>query len=369
MRGRTDRRGSAPTPSTSSSRRTFLQRAGGTTLAVTGLLPLLASACSSSPAAAPSSGSSPGSAAGSTPAAGASAAQPVIHIAVGQVAGAVFSPFAVGVALGLFARDNIEVEIIEHRGGAEAAQAMVGGGVDIFNGDLSHALRLIQQGQQVRVICGTTDRHPYVLMGTPDARPDVQSLKGQKIGITSPGSQTDNSMRWLLKTNGIDPDKDVELVALGAGASMAVAVQNKQVYAGTVFQPFTSQLKLQNCVTVYSFTDEVGPFQGLVMMTRQALLQERGEAVRRFLRSYLGVVKLLHEDEATRTAATQKLYPQLDSQIAAVAVQELVKTYPADGKVTEEAVQKVLEFDRVARGSDQSAPPLQSFSDFSYLPA
>jgi NitT/TauT family transport system substrate-binding protein len=369
-------------------RRMFLRRAIAV-LGASALVPLLSAACTSSQPAAPTAapakpaGAAKPSTAPASPAAAASpaakplatmasapkAAEPVANVKVGVVGAASFSPFEAGVALGLFEKDNLQVEVVEHRGGAEAAQAMVGGGIDIFNGDFSHALRLNQQGQQIRVICGTTNRHAYVLMGAPDAQPGVQSLKGQNVGITSPGSQTDNSMRWLLKTNGLDPDKDTELVAIGGGAPMLAAIQNKQVYAGTLVQPFTAQLRLQNYVPVYSFTDEVGPFQGTVMMVRESLLQEKPDVIRRFLRSYLGVVKTLQEDEAARNQAVTKLYPQIDPTVAQAAVADLIKAYPPDGKVTEEAVQKVFEFDKVARGVDQPAPPLSSFADFSYLPS
>ncbi len=279
-----------------------------------------------------------------------------------------FSPFNVGVALGSFEKDGLKVEVIEHRGGAEAAQVMVGGGLDIFNGDFSHALRLNEQGQAIRVFAGTTDRHAYVLIGAPGATPGAKSIKGQKIGITSPGSQTDNSMRWLLKSNGMDPDKDAELVAVGGGTTMLAAIQNKQVYAGMLVEPFTTELRQKGFVTVYDFTEDVGPFEGTVMMAKQSYLKDNAEPVKRFLASYLSLVKALRSDAAVRNEAAARIYPNVDPKIREAAVAELVKSYPADGKVTQEAVAKVFEFDKVARGTSDATPSLSTFSDFSYLP-
>ena len=319
-------------------------------------LPLLSGAC----------GQASGAPAGQAPS---SQGQPSrLGIRVGVVGASTFTPYHAGVALGLFERDGLDVEIVDHRGGAEAAQAMIGGGVDLFNGDFSHALRLNQQGQQIRAIAGVTDRHNYTLIGGPGAGAGAGALKGQKVAITSPGSQTDNSMRWLLKTNGLDPDRDAELISIGGGTPTLAALENKQVYAGMVVEPYTSQLSLGGYVTVYNFPEDAGPFQSNVMMARQAYLAENGDAVRRFLKSYLGVVKVLKEDESARRSAMQQLFPQLEPRVADAAVGQLVKAYPSDGKVSEAAIDKVVEFDRVARGVDEPIPPLSTFVDHGYLP-
>lgn len=310
-----------------------------------------------------------GGACGPGPSASAPApTQAVVKLKVGVVGTTGFSPFQAGTVLGIFPRDGFEVEIIEHRGGAEAAQALVGSGIDIFQGDFSHALRLNQQGQQIRVFAGVSDRHGYTLVGAPGTAPGIAGLKGKKIGITSPGSQTDNSMRWLLKTNGLDPDKDVELVAIGGGTPMVAAVQNKQVYAGMVVQPFTAQLKLQHYVTLYDFATDAGPYQGLVMMAKQSWLKQNEDAVRRFLKSYLQVVRLLHDDPEARAKVVRDAFPQLDAKVAEAAAAEVIKAYSKEGRVDEAGVQRVFEFDRVARNLTERVPPLSEFADFGYLP-
>lgn len=308
----------------------------------------------------------PASPVDATDAVAATATPTPITITIGLVGTQSFSPWRAGTLLGIFPREGIEVEVIAHRGGSEAAQALVGGGLDVFIGDISHAIRLNQQGQQIQVIAAGSNNHAYTLIGVPNSTTDLQALRGKKIGITSPGSQTDTSMRWLLKNNGLDPDKDVELVAIGGGAPMAAALQVGQISAGMVAQPFTAELEQLKYPVIYDFT--ALPYQGTVIMAKQSWTKERAEVVRRFLKAYVEVIALLKSDSAALARVVQDAYPQLDPTIAKAASASTLASWPRDGRVTEEGVKNVFEFDRIGRGVTGPVPPLSSFSDFSYLP-
>jgi NitT/TauT family transport system substrate-binding protein len=289
-------------------------------------------------------------------------------VTVGIVGGSGLSPYTAGVSLGIFEKDGLKVEVIEHRGGAEAAQALIGGGVDLFNGDISHALRLNGQGQKIKVVAGSTSKFGYTLMGVKDASTSLADLKGKKIGITSPGSQTDSALRWFLPKQSLAPEKDVELVAIGVGAPMMAALQAGQIYAAMASQPFTAQLKVGGFPVLYDFPSELNPYQSTAMMVKQAYLDEKGDTLRQFLRSYLSVVKTINEDATIRKDLIAKAYKDLDPAIAEAAAAETIASWPPDGRIPEQAVTLVYELDKAARGADAPSPPLSDFSDFSYLP-
>jgi NitT/TauT family transport system substrate-binding protein len=63
---------------------------------------------------------------------------------------------------------------------------------------------------------------------------DMKSLQGKRIGITSPGAFTDNTVRWEIKKAGLQAERDFQIIGAGGGASMRAAIETGQVDAGAV---------------------------------------------------------------------------------------------------------------------------------------
>lgn len=57
----------------------------------------------------------------------------------------------------------------------------------------------------------------------------VAALKGMTLGALPSGSSTDASLRYLLETNGMDPDKDLTLNPMSDQASMVAALRAGQI--------------------------------------------------------------------------------------------------------------------------------------------
>src|SRR3546814_10006490 len=51
-----------------------------------------------------------------------------------------------------------------------------------------------------------------------------KAMNGIKVGVTSPGSGTDQAVRFLAKEAGLDPDRDITIVSLGTGDAMTAAL-------------------------------------------------------------------------------------------------------------------------------------------------
>ncbi len=300
----------------------------------------------------------------------ATSAQP-IHLRLGVVGdGTGFGAYDGGRILGLWQQSGIDLEIVGHRGGAEAATSLVGGGVDLMVGEITHLFRLNDQGQNLRAIMATSGRHGYVLTAGPGTDPSLNGLAGQTIGITSPGSQTDNSMRWLLKTNGLDPDHDVQLISLGAGAPMIAGVKAKQVYAGNLGSTDKVRLGLSDWVTIYDFGAQLAPFEGTDVIGKQDWLHSNAETARRFVKGYLATLDRLVHDQQAATQVFAKTNPDVDPRLAPAIMQITAAAFVLDGQPSRDGLQKVVDVEATATGKSlQPLPELSTFFDSSYLPA
>jgi len=65
----------------------------------------------------------------------------------------------------------------------------------------------------------------------------VTDLKGKKIGINAFASAVDLALRVMLKKNGIDPRRDVEIVEI-AFPNIASAIREKRIDCGVLVHSF-----------------------------------------------------------------------------------------------------------------------------------
>ena len=107
---------------------------------------------------------------------------------------------------------------------------MVGGSADIVAGAYENTVRMQAKGQPMQSIV-LFGRYPQNILGITKAQcrqlqVGPADLKGQKIGITGPGSATQTFLNLILATAGLQPG-DVTPITVGAGA-VAVAAMRRQ---------------------------------------------------------------------------------------------------------------------------------------------
>src|SRR5262249_16066346 len=97
-----------------------------------------------------------------------------------------------------------------------AVKGLISGDADYMQSS-SSVLRAAVAGAPLVTILGVYNRTFFDLV----ARPEIKSLgdlKRKPLGISRYGASTEYAVRFALKANGIDPDKDVKLLAVGTGS-------------------------------------------------------------------------------------------------------------------------------------------------------
>lgn len=79
----------------------------------------------------------------------------------------------------------------------------------------------------------------------------VKALKGLKVGITRPGALTDSLARHYIKSAGYEPNKDVQIVAVGGGAGMLAALEQGHVDLIMGFSPIAEEHLVANKSRMY----------------------------------------------------------------------------------------------------------------------
>jgi NitT/TauT family transport system substrate-binding protein len=156
-----------------------------------------------------------------------------VKIALGtQVVNVTYPWLTLPIALGYWRDEGYDVQVVTVGGSLQGIQQMMAGGVEFAEVNSTGLIQAnADQNVPVRALMGTgvIDWGMGVLADGPIK--SVADLKGKKIGIFSLGTGGTPLLKGYLRANGIDPDKDVQIIATGAGAPALEALRNDRVQA------------------------------------------------------------------------------------------------------------------------------------------
>src|SRR5262249_60061744 len=132
--------------------------------------------------------------------------------------------------LGYFKGEGLTAQFSDFEGGAEVTTAMVGGSIDFAGTYVERPMILAEKGFGAKNLVAVLNRNPIFLVVRKNlTATDVKSLKGTKLGMTRAGSATDLALRALLRDAGLEPDRDVAVIAVGSSTSAAAALRAGQI--------------------------------------------------------------------------------------------------------------------------------------------
>lgn len=158
-------------------------------------------------------------------------------------------PIMVAIRQGMFARHNIEPELVTITNGAAIQSALVSRSLDFVINPPQLHLQTVEKGQDVKMFLNNFDKTIFsVLVTTPTPTPNagkgypalMQDIKGLKIGLSGRGSVQELVWRYLLKGAGLDPERDVSFIPVGAGSTVIAALQQNLVQTYLTSEPVTS---------------------------------------------------------------------------------------------------------------------------------
>jgi NitT/TauT family transport system substrate-binding protein len=146
-----------------------------------------------------------------------------------------------GVAKGFFRDEGIDFHLRVVFGGPEIAACYDSGELKIGEMGTPPATTALAKGARFRIVASGIRRRAlqYLVVNS-----DIQTwedLKGKNIGVLSKGSCSYWFARLLLENNGLDPDRDANIVGLGSRyASVVDLFETGELQAGVLSEPTVS---------------------------------------------------------------------------------------------------------------------------------
>ena len=147
---------------------------------------------------------------------------------------------------------------------------------------------------RIQILCANTLGVLY-MVEKGDTIQSIKDLRGKTIYAPNPGSTPEYVLRYVLKENGIDPDKDVKLEFLTGGDEVASKLATTPNAIGMLPEPKKSAFLLQNkdFRTCLDMTEEWNKVAGEgntlvqgVFIARKEFVQQHPQVIQNFLDDY-----------------------------------------------------------------------------------
>src|SRR6266511_1307520 len=274
---------------------------------------------------------------------------PKLKLAVGGKSAIFYLPLSVTERLGYFKDAGLEVEIADVQSGARALQSLVGGSADVGVGTFDHTIQMQAKNQPVVAVV-QYGRYPGFVLSTIASKPIAyqgpQSLKGLKIGVTSPGSSTHFMAAYMLVRSGLKPD-DASFVATGVTSTAVAAAKRAEIDAIVSSDPMISLMQSEGLINVVADTRTPegtqavygGPYPGGVVYATPDFIAKNPRTVQAVVTAFVRALKWMSihsAEDIVKAVPEEYALGNRDVYVRALAASQAM--YSPDGRFVPGAV-------------------------------
>ena len=263
-----------------------------------------------------------------------------VRVAVATSSMAFLVPF-IAKDRGFYLKQGAEVELIQMRPNIAVA-ALLSGDIDYIE-LIGSAIRSAARGLPIRAI-STSIKSPFFSVIAQNKFKSVRDLKGATIGIASIGGTNHISTRLTLKEFGLDPEKDVKLIAIGDEKLIYDAFKIGRTEAVVLAPPYSIQLKREGFPILANTAQYVTiPFSGLGT-TLDRIKSNRAQ-IKKLLKAEIEALRYLRDNPAGTVEVIRKRF-SMDDKTARESYDVVVDAFSRDGRIPLDGVDILLQIEK-----------------------
>jgi NitT/TauT family transport system substrate-binding protein len=250
-------------------------------------------------------------------------------------------PIWVAKDAGLFAKNGLNVEPVQIRGGALITMGIMSGQLQFSGAGAESIVAARIEGGDVVLLACPVDSDPVYLI----ARPEIKSpaeLKGKATAVTRLGSTTHFYLRAALRHVGLDPEKDVLILQLGTGTEAVSAMENGRIAVAALTNRYAIPL-LQRGWPMFvdlSTTDLIYPSS--CVASSRAFVKAEPKLVEGFLRAYVAAMQVIKKDVAFAEKTFAKWLRETDPALIKKTVESYTKIFKSAPYVPDKGIDTVI---------------------------
>ena len=249
-----------------------------------------------------------------------------------------FLPSEVALRKGFFKDEGLEVEIIRMNV-PNILTALVTGDIGytlIFGSVVRGALR----GMLMRALASLLDGSTHALVVKPEYK-SGKELKGKTVGIGNFGGTDEVAGRMMLKSFGLDTQKDLKFIALGPDRARLAALKEGLVDVAVIAPP-GDLLGKQMGFNVLLRAYEVFSFPFIGIGANLKTIKEKPEEVKKVVKAMVRANRFIRDDKEGAVKILME-WGKVERDHAEASYDSTWRVFSPDGNIPQEGLRLVLD--------------------------
>jgi len=263
------------------------------------------------------------------------------RILYGTTASPAHLPVWVAKDAGYFEKNGLNVEPVQIRGGSLITLAILTGDLPFSGAGAESVVAARASGGDIILLACPVDADPVYLITRPEIK-SAQDLKGLASAVTRYGSTTHFYLRAALKHVGLNPDKDMTILQLGAGPEMVIALDRGAIAAAALTTRYAIPFLQRGWPVLVDLSNTDLVYPSSCVTSSRAFIRAEPKTTHEFLRAYVAGIHLIKKDPRFAEKSFAKWMREKDGAIVKKTVEAYARVFKPAPVVPDKGIENVI---------------------------
>ena len=250
-------------------------------------------------------------------------------------------PVWVGKDTGLFAKNGLNIEPVQIRGGAVSTMAIMSGQSVLSGVGAGSVVAARVEGGDIVLLACPADLEPVYLI----ARPEIKSpaeLKGKAAGVTRLNSSIHFYLRSATRMVGVDSDKEMTLLQLGGSAEISAALEAGRIAAAALTIKDVLPFMQRGWPVLADLTKSDLVYPSSCVTSTRAFVKAEPKVVNAFLNAYVSALRLIKPDQKLAERSLLKWLKEKESPTLSKSLEAFIRLFKPIPYVPDKGIENIL---------------------------
>lgn len=241
----------------------------------------------------------------------------------------------------IFSKYGLDVDVIYMRGGALITMGIISGELQLSGvGAESVVAARVEGGDVVLLACPLDLDYVYLI-----TRPEIKNaaqLKGKATAVSRLGSTTHFYARAAFRQLGMDVDKELTILQLGAGPEIAVALETGRISAAALSYRNALAFLDRGWPVLVDLTKTEFKYPPSCVGSSRAFVRKNPNTITQFLRGYIEAIHMIKTDIELAKRVYARRYRESDPVVTEKVVRAYASLFKSVPTVPDSGLETVI---------------------------
>ena len=250
-------------------------------------------------------------------------------------------PVWVGKDTGIFERLGLNVEPVQIRGGSLITLAIITGDLPFSGVGAESVVAARAAGGDVILLACPIDADPVYLITRPEIK-SASELKGQASAITRFGSTTHFYLKAALRHIGLNPEKDMTILQLGAGPEIVAAMESGRIAAAALTTRYAEPFLQRGWPVLVDLSKTDFVYPASCVASSRTFIRAEPKVTHNFLKGYVESIRLIKKEHRLAEQSFAKWLREKNPKIIKHAVHAYSRLFKTAPFVPDKGIENVI---------------------------